>query len=122
MKHEVDPTQHTFYRTSKRPFNQIQSYHAGVFDDGQRTFDILLLGGTEVKHIKRSGIIPISDITDPDTQLQQTELAPATTKDEKLVGFVQDTPVAREILDEGKFTEEKPSYRVVPDPVASLMF
>lgn len=98
-----------------------RSYHKGVFDNGQNQFDVLLLNITEKRRIRRSGIIPVSDITDPDTQLQQSEIGRATMKVEKLVGFVQDTEGAREILAKGKFTEEKPSYKVKPDPIASLM-
>ena len=122
MKREFDPTQLTFFKTPRLQnsfLSRVRPYHPGVFhQEDAADLPILVLGSAEVKYLKEKvGTIPISDITDPDTQvwIAGSLKQPTENQSEKPVGFVQDTEGARKALEEGKFQEEAPALSLVPD-------
>ncbi|OGG24550.1 hypothetical protein A3A79_05190 [Candidatus Gottesmanbacteria bacterium RIFCSPLOWO2_01_FULL_43_11b] len=122
MKREFDPTQQTFFK-SPRPhtglLSRVRSYHPGVYNmEGHPPLKILVLGAAEVKYLKEKvGTIPVTEITDPNTQVwfKNRRDEGTTTLSEKPIGFVQDTEGARMDLKKGKFKEKKPELSLVPD-------
>ena len=128
MKAEIDLLQNTFYKSPspRDSFSPLRNrYHTGVFEDDTVKFNVLLLGGAEAEYFKKKKVMPQTEITDPDVQLHGVGLATveADTIDLEIPRrYVQDSEWAREQLLEGKFTEQKPSYRVTRDPVADANF
>lgn len=117
--HEADLTALTNFK----PPVGAESFHQGTFVDSPKPFQVLLLSGAEVKAIRDTHIIPITEITDAENQLDARGLASAKPDEidpELPKAWVQDSPIAREAL--SQFTEKKPRYDVHRDLIADALF
>lgn len=120
--HEVDMTGQMIFNLSLP--NKGESYHTGTFVDCPKPFKVLLLsGGAEVKAIKKTKVIPITELTDAVNQLDPRGLESVKLDEidpEFPEAWVQDSPVARKAL--SQFIEKKPQYDVHSDPIADALF
>jgi len=117
MKREIDLTQQTFFKSrlpQEGPLSGVRSYHSGVFQqESLPEFGILVVEKAERNYFKKKvKTIPVTDITDPDTQVWLTGSPKALSVKlaEPPAGFVQDTEGARIALEKGGFLEEQQRF------------